>query len=45
MNVTSGEVIAQRILRNDSVTLMKFLAMLDERIVPGLRIHLSGLAS
>ena len=40
MNVTAGEVIAQRIARNDSVTFIKFLAMLDQSIAPGLRIHL-----
>ena len=40
MNVTTGEVIAQRIRRNDSVTFMNFLAMLDQGIAPGLRIHL-----
>jgi transposase len=40
MNVAAGEVISQRIRRNDSVTFVKFLAMLDQHIVPGLRIHL-----
>ncbi len=40
MNVATGEVIADRIHRNDSVAFMKFLAMLDQSIAPGLRIHL-----
>ncbi|HEY1700997.1 MAG TPA: IS630 family transposase [Trebonia sp.] len=40
MNVTAGEVIAQRIARNDSVTFIRLLAMLDQSIAPGLRIHL-----
>jgi transposase len=40
LNVATGEVIAERIRRNDSGTFMKFLAMLDQHITPGLRIHL-----
>ncbi|MGH3282009.1 MAG: IS630 family transposase [Trebonia sp.] len=40
MNVATGEVISQRIRRNDSVAFMKFLAMLDRHIAPGLRIRL-----
>jgi transposase len=40
MNVATGEVISQRIYSNDSVTFMKFLAMLGQHIAPGLRIHL-----
>lgn len=40
MNVANGEVISQRIRRNDSVTFMKFLSMLDRRIAPGMRIRL-----
>ncbi|MGH3198012.1 MAG: hypothetical protein ACRDNT_19315, partial [Streptosporangiaceae bacterium] len=40
MNVATGEVIAKRIARNDSAAFMKFLAMLDQHIAPGLRIHL-----
>lgn len=40
MNVTTGEVIAQRIARNDSVTFISFLSMLDQCTTPGLRIHL-----
>ena len=40
MNVATGEVISQRVCRNDSVTFMKFLSMLDQHIAPGLRIRL-----
>lgn len=40
MNVTAGEVIAERIARNDSVTFTAFLAMLDQMIPPYLRTHL-----
>ncbi len=40
MNVAAGEVIAERIRRNNSVTFIRFLAMLDQRTAPGLRIHL-----
>jgi transposase len=40
MNVTTGEVIAQRIRRNDSVTFIRFLLMLSQCIPPHLRIHL-----
>jgi transposase len=40
MNVATGEVIAERIRRNNSVTFIRFLAMLDQRTAPGLRIHL-----
>jgi transposase len=40
LNVANGQVIAERIRRNDSVAFMKFLAMLDQHIAPGLRIHL-----
>jgi hypothetical protein len=40
MNVTTGEVIAQRIQRNNSVTFIGFLAMLNQLIGPRLRIHL-----
>jgi transposase len=40
MNVTAGEVIAERIDRNDSVTFIRFLAMLDQMTPPCLRIHL-----
>ena len=40
MNVTTGEVIAERITRNDSATFTAFLTMLDQSIPPHLRIHL-----
>jgi transposase len=40
MNVVTGEVITQRIARNDSVTFMTFLSLLDRHIAPHLRIHL-----
>jgi len=40
LNVANGQVITERIRRNDSVTFMKFLAMLDQHIAPGLRICL-----
>ncbi|MGH3301265.1 MAG: transposase [Streptosporangiaceae bacterium] len=39
-NVTSGQVIAERIARNDSATFTAFLAMLDQMIPPHLHIHL-----
>ena len=40
MNVTTGEVIAERITRNDSRTFIAFLALLHQMIPPHLRIHL-----
>ena len=40
MNVTTGEVIAERIDRNDSAAFTAFLAMLHQMIPPHLRIHL-----
>jgi transposase len=40
MNVASGQVVAERIARNDSLTFMKFLAMPGQCTDPGLRIHL-----
>ncbi len=40
MNVAAGEVIAQRIRRNDSVTFIRFPVMLSQCIPPHLRIHL-----
>jgi transposase len=40
MNVTTGEVIAEQIARNDSVTFISFLSLLDQSIPPGLDIHL-----
>jgi transposase len=40
MNVTTGQVIAERIEKNDSATFTAFLAMLHQMIPPVLRIHL-----
>jgi transposase len=40
MNVATGEVIAERIHRNDSAAFTAFLAMLHQMIPPHLRIHL-----
>ncbi len=40
MNVTTGEVIAERIHRNDSQTFIRFLSMLHQMIPRHLRIHL-----
>jgi transposase len=40
MNVATGEVVAERIDRNDSATFTGFLAMLAQMISPHLRIHL-----
>jgi transposase len=40
MNVTTGEVIAERIHRNNSAAFIAFLAMLDQITPPHLRIHL-----
>lgn len=40
MNVTTGEVIAERIRRNDSATFIAFLSMLHQMIPGHLRIHL-----
>lgn len=40
MNVATGEVISRPIHRNDSIAFTGFLAMLDQNIAPGLRIHL-----
>lgn len=40
MNVTTGQVITERIDRNDSATFIRFLAMLHQMIPPHLRIHL-----
>jgi transposase len=40
MNVATGEVIAERIDRNDSAAFTRFLAMLDQMTPPHLRIHL-----
>lgn len=40
MNVATGQVVAERIGRNDSATFTRFLVMLDQMTAPGLRIHL-----
>src|SRR6266487_2082469 len=40
MNVTTGQVIAERINRSDSATFTRFLNMLAQMIPPHLRIHL-----
>jgi transposase len=40
MNVATGEVIAERIDRNDSATFTRFLTMLNQMTPPHLRIHL-----
>src|SRR5208282_3267381 len=40
MNVTTGEVITERISKNDSAAFTAFLAMLHQTIPPHLRIHL-----
>ena len=40
MNVTTGEVIAERIARNDSATFISVPSLLDQSIPPGLDIHL-----
>jgi transposase len=40
MNVTTGEVIAEPVTRNDSAAFTRFLAMLDQMISPHLKIHL-----
>ena len=40
MNVTTGEVITERIEKNDSATFIAFLAMLHQMIPPQLRIRL-----
>jgi transposase len=40
MNVTTGEVIAERIARNDSATFISFLSLLNQPVLPGLDIHL-----
>ncbi len=40
MNVATGEVIAERIDRNDSATFTRFLTMLNQMTPPCLRIHL-----
>jgi transposase len=40
MSVTTGEVIAERIEKNDSAAFIVFLTMLHQMIPPHLRIHL-----
>ena len=40
MDVTSGQVWAERIMRNDSVTFIAFLRRLDQHVDPKLKIHL-----
>jgi transposase len=40
MNVTTGQVIAERIEKNDSAAFTAFLALLHQMIPPHLRIHL-----
>lgn len=40
MNVTTGEVITEPITRNDSITCIGFLSLLDQHIPAGLTIHL-----
>jgi transposase len=40
MNVTTGEVIAERIARNDSAAFISFLSLLDQSIPQGLDIYL-----
>jgi transposase len=40
MNVATGEVIADRVKKNNSAAFTSFLAMLDQAIDPNLRIHL-----
>jgi transposase len=40
MNVATGQVVAERIDRNDPVTFIRFLVMLAQAVQPHLRIHL-----
>jgi transposase len=40
LNVHSGEVLTERIIKNDSATFIQFLTMLDQHIDPNLTIHL-----
>lgn len=40
LEVHTGQVIAQDIKRNDSITFIEFLEELERRVEPGLRIHL-----
>jgi transposase len=38
--MTTGEVIAEQIARNDSATFISFLSLVEQSIPPGLDIHL-----
>jgi len=40
LNVHTGEVLTERIIKNDSATFIQFLTMLDQHIDPNLTIHL-----
>lgn len=40
MDVRTGEVITQRVQRNNSEAFTRFLALLDQHVSPGLRIRL-----
>ena len=40
MDVATGQVVAERIERNDSTHFTRFLAQLDRSTAPALRIHL-----
>ena len=40
LNVHSGEVLTERIIKNNSVTFIAFLSMLDAHIDPNLTVHL-----
>jgi hypothetical protein len=40
LDVHSGQVLTQRITKNDSATFIQFLSMLDQHIDPQLTIHL-----
>jgi transposase len=40
MNVTTGEVITERVTSNDSAAFISFLAMVHQMIPPHLRVHL-----
>jgi transposase len=40
MDVATGQVVAERVERNDSAHFIRFLAMLDRSTDPALRIHL-----
>ncbi|MET7299657.1 transposase [Embleya sp. NPDC005575] len=40
MDVATGQVVADRVERNDSAHFIRFVAMLDRSTDPALRIHL-----